>query len=46
MLTGDLDNLTYSQQRGLEKYLSEEQIEELMEQRAIQAKQVQISLFV
>ena len=46
VLTGDLDNLTYSQQRGLEKYLSEEQIEELMEQRAIQAKQVQTSLFV
>ena len=45
VLTGDLDNLTYSQRRGREKYLNEERIAELMEQRSIQAEQVQTSLF-
>jgi len=46
VLTGDLDSLTYSQRRGLEKHLSEERIAELMEQRSINAVQVQTSLFV
>lgn len=46
VLTGDLDNLTYSQKRGLEKHLSEERIAELMEQRSMNAVQVQTSLFV
>ena len=45
VLTGDLDNLTYSQRRGLGKHLSEERITELMEQRSIRAEQVQTSLF-
>ena len=45
VLTGDLDNLTYSQRRGLEKHLSEERIAELMEQRSMQKEQVQTSLF-
>lgn len=45
MLTGDLDNLTYSQKNGLKKYLSEERIAELMEQRSMNAAQVQTSLF-
>ena len=46
VLTGDLDNLTYSQRNGLKKYLSEERIAELMEQRSTNAAQVQTSLFV
>ena len=45
VLTGDLDNLTYSQKSGLKKYLSEERISELMEQRSMNAAQVQTSLF-
>ena len=45
VLTGDLDNLTYSQRRGLEKHLSEERMAELMEQRGIRTEQVQTSLF-
>ena len=46
VLAGDLDNLTYSQKSGLKKYLSEERISELMEQRDMNAAQVQTSLFV
>ncbi len=45
VLAGGLDHLTYSQRKGLEKYLSEERIEELMEQRGTAAEQVQMSLF-
>jgi hypothetical protein len=45
VLTGDLDNLTYSQKSGLKKHLSEERISELMEQRDMNAAQVQTSLF-
>ena len=45
VLTGDLDNLTYSQRRGLEKHLSEERMAELMEQRGIRTEQMQTSLF-
>ena len=45
VLTGDLDNLTYSQRRGLEKHLSKERMAELMEQRGIRTEQVQTSLF-
>lgn len=45
VLTGDLDNLTYSQKNGLKKYLSEKRISELMEQRSMNAAQVQTSLF-
>ena len=40
VLTGDLDNLTYSQKSGLKKHLSEERISELMEQRDMNAAQV------
>lgn len=45
VLTGDLEHLTYSQRKGIEKHLSEERIVELMEQRSTRAEQVQISLF-
>ena len=45
LLTGDLEQLTHTQKRRIEKYLSEERITELMEQRSMQAEQVQTSLF-
>lgn len=45
VLTGDLDDLTYSQRNGLKKHLSEERIAELMEQRSSTAEQVQTCLF-
>ena len=45
VLAGNLDHLTCSQRKGLEKYLSEERIAELMEQRGTAAEQVQMSLF-
>ena len=46
ILTGDLDHLTYSQKKGLKKYLSEERTAELMAQRADAEAQVQTTLFV
>lgn len=45
ILTGDLDDLTYSQKNGLKKHLSEDRIAELMAQRRDAAEQVQTSLF-
>ena len=45
VLASGLDNLTCQQKNGLKKYLGEERIAELMEQRSAAAEQVQMSLF-